>query len=174
MISASERTCAERKITSDRAQVHGRLGQRRGGRYASSHGQHGARAQRLPQHEQEIIEGCYDARDVSQEAFGTSTYKSGAGVLQWLGGVMVASLVWGELASVRFRAEPSGERRRPANPHRRCNFVATDIFGYCPSSAGAGAPPRPLLVSLSQKSSSARGPGPRRVEQPRTSFPPRI
>ena len=34
------------------AAVHGRLGLRRGGRYAASHGQRGARAQRLPQHEQ--------------------------------------------------------------------------------------------------------------------------
>merc|ERR1712100_365152 len=49
----------------------------------------------------------------------------------------------------------------------KCDFVATDIF----SSAGAGAPPGPLLVPLSQKSSSARGPGPRRVEPSRTSPP---
>merc|ERR1711907_749729 len=73
------------------------------------------RARRLPQHEQKIIQGSDDARDVSPKAFCASTYKR--------------------------------------------NLVATDIF----SSAGAGAPPRPLLVPLSQKSSSARGPGPRRV-----------
>merc|ERR1712196_174196 len=96
---------------------------RRGGRYAASHGQHGARAQRLPQHEQEIVEDCYDARDVRTKAFCASPYK--------------------------------------------CTFVATDIL----SSAGAGAPPGPLLVPLSQKSSSARGPGPRRVERSRTSPP---
>ena len=41
---------------------------------------------------------------------------------------MVARDVRDILAPLRFRAEPSGERRRPANPHRRCNFVATDIF----------------------------------------------
>merc|ERR1711934_711782 len=89
------------------------------------------RAQRLPQHVKEIVEGRDDARDVGQEAFCASTYKSGAGVLrQWLGGVMVASAVRGGLASVRFRAEPSGERwstREPPSqvqplflhPHRR-------------------------------------------------------
>ena len=169
MISASEVNVSgaqdvhkktSRTITSHRAQVHGRLGQRRGGRYASSYGQHGARAQRLPQHEQEVVEGRDDAGDVSQEAFCASAYKSGAGVLrQWLGGVMVASLVWDELASVRFRAEPSGERRRPANPHRRCSLVATDIFVYCPSSAGAGAPPGPLLVPLPQTSAGRRSRG---------------
>merc|ERR1711977_122848 len=81
----------------------------------------GARAQRLPQHVKEVIQGRDDARDVRQEAFCTSAYK--------------------------------------------CNLVATDIFVYCPSSTGAGAPPRPLLVPLSQKPSSARGPGPRRVER---------
>ena len=61
----------------------------------------------------------------------------------------------------RVPPRPRNERnlRKPANPHRRCSFVATDIF----SSAGAGAPPGPLLVPLPQKSSSARGPGPRRV-----------
>merc|ERR1719359_996535 len=52
----------------------------------------------------------------------------------------------------------------------KCNLVATDSF-YCPPSAGAGAPPRPFLVPLSQKSSAARGPGPRRVERSRTSPP---
>merc|ERR1711939_310366 len=57
------------------ATVHGRLGQRRGGRYASSHGQHGARAQRLPRHVKEIVQGSDDARDVSQETFCTSTDK---------------------------------------------------------------------------------------------------
>merc|ERR1719321_1978829 len=106
------------------AEMHGRLRFRRGGRYAASHGQRGACAQRLPQHVQEIVKGCDDAWDVSQEAFCTSTYK--------------------------------------------CNLVATDIF----PSAGAGAPPGPLLVPLSQKSSSARGPGPRRVERSRPRSPP--
>merc|ERR1712072_1165770 len=108
------------------AALHGGLRFRRGGRYASSYGQHGARAQRLPQHEQKIVQGSDDAGDVSQETFCTSTHK--------------------------------------------CNLVATDIF----SSAGAGAPrppPRPLLVPLSQKSSAAQGPGPRRVERSRTSPP---
>merc|ERR1711881_741671 len=110
------------------AAVHGRLGLgRRGNHHAASHGQRGARAQRLSQHEQEIVQGRDDARDVSQEAFCASAYKY--------------------------------------------NLVATYIF-YCPSSAGSGAPPRPLLVPLSQKSSSARGPGPRRVERSRTSPPP--
>ena len=119
---------------------------------------HGARAQRLPQHEQKIVQGRDDARDVSQKAFCASADKSGAGVLHstGLGGVMVASAVRDGLARVQFRAKPTGETNgRPANPHRRCDFVATDIF----SSAGAGAPPGPLLVPLSQKSSSARGPG---------------
>ena len=160
MISASKQhPKSSRTITSHRAQVHGRLGQRRGGRYASSHGQHGARAQRLPQHVKEIVQGRDDARDVRQEAFCASAHKSGAGVLHstGLGGVMVASAVRGGLAPVRFRAEPSGERHRPANPHRRCNLV------YCPPSAGAGAPPGPLLVALPQKSSAARGPGTRRT-----------
>ena len=173
MISASKQhPKSSRTITSHRAQVHGRLGQRRGGRYASSHGQHGARAQRLPQHVKEIVQGRDDARDVRQEAFCASAHKSGAGVLHstGLGGVMVASAVRGGLAPVRFRAEPSGDSfpqtnaGRPANPRRRCN----DIF----SSAGTGASPRPLLVPLSQKSSAARGPGPRRVERSRTSPPP--
>merc|ERR1712144_17393 len=113
------------------------------------------RAQRLPQHVKEIVQGRDDARDVSPEAFCASAYKSGAGVLHstGLGGVMVASAVRGGLAPVRFRAEPSGERRRPANPHRRCN---PDIF----SSAGAGAPPRLLLLlPLSQTSAGRRSRG---------------
>merc|ERR550514_1219517 len=99
-----------------------------------------------------------------------------------LGGVMVALAVRDGPALVRFQAKPFGELaqrqsdrfasdrswvqipysptdRRPANPHRRCNLVATDIL----SSAGAGAPPGPLLVPLPQKSSAARGPRPRRV-----------
>merc|ERR1711934_1114238 len=79
------------------------------------------RAQRLPQHVKEIVEGRDDARDVGQEAFCASTYKY-------------------------------------------------NLF----SSTRTGASPRPLLVPLSQKSSAARGPGPRRVERSRTSFPPRI
>ena len=42
---------------------------------------------------------------------------------------MVASTVRDGLAWVQFLAEPTGEtRRRPANPHRRCNLVATDIL----------------------------------------------
>merc|ERR1711977_337380 len=102
------------------AEVH------RGIHHAASHGQRGARAQRLPQHEQEIVKSCYDAWDVSKKAFCASAYK--------------------------------------------CNLVATDIF----SSAGAGAPPGPLLVPLSQKSSSARGPGPRRVDDLEPRSPPRI
>merc|ERR1711977_798621 len=54
-----------------------------------------------------------------------------------------------------------------ASTYKR-NLVATDYFL---SSAGAGPTPGPLLVPLSQKSSSARGPGPRRVERSRTSPP---
>mmetsp|Transcript_8249 Transcript_8249/g.23260 ORF Transcript_8249/g.23260 Transcript_8249/m.23260 type:complete len:211 (+) Transcript_8249:1259-1891(+) len=128
------------------AAVHGRLGLGRRRNHAASYGQRGPCAQRLPQHVKEVVQGCYDAWDVSQEAFCTSTYKSGAGVFHstGLGGVMVARDVRDILASVRFRAEPSGERRRPANP----------IAGATPTSfpPPAPAPRQGLFSSLFRKS----------------------
>merc|ERR1711977_619272 len=98
-----------------------------------------------PQHVKEIVEGRDDARDVRQEAFCASTDKSGAGVLHstGLGGVMVASAVRGGLAPVRFRAEPSGERRRPANP------TAGATTSFPPP---APAPRQGLFSSLFRKS----------------------
>merc|ERR1712167_151532 len=111
----------------------------------ASHGQRGARAQRLPQHVKEIVQGRDDARDVSPKAVCASGYKSGTGVLLyiWLGGVLVAPHVGGMLASVRFRAEPSGERRRPANP------TAGATTSFPPP---APAPRQGLFSSLFRKS----------------------
>ena len=76
----------------------------------------------------EIVQGRDDARDVSQETFCTSTYKSGAGVLHstGLGGVMVASLVRGGLAPGSipgwqhlFRRTPSTREPPPQVQPRR-------------------------------------------------------